>query len=471
MKALLLLALIAMLMPAAATAGVRPRYGGELRVLLPSPPLEFDPARMNSFADLAAARATQATLLEHDSRGALRPGLLETLPAPEDGGRSYRLRLAPGLRFQDGEPIAASDVAASLARLAGPPSIHAWLTSSIAGAHAVKHGHARLIAGIEVLSERELRITLSYPFLDFPQALAALPSAIVRVDKGGNLVGAGAFRPGGERRFQAFDDCEGGRPFADSLALAGADARAAAPALADHRADIAIRPELVEGGSHLETAPLGLVMAIVSQRLGPTARGTWVALDAVDRRELTRFVRAPAAPLNSLLPASREKGAPRGAVPMPLPRKITLSFPDNSDALRAAAARIQVSLYDRGVKVALETTPARLFAARLASGDFDVALLPVWLVSPVPALALAQIAAATGGFERAARVLAQAAGADAVALSRLSSSLETDLLAVPLFSTGLRVAAREGVEGLWLHEDGTPELGDAWLWPEGSRGP
>jgi MarR-like DNA-binding transcriptional regulator SgrR of sgrS sRNA len=63
------------------------------------------------------------------------------------------------------------------------------------------------------------------------------------------------------------------------------------------------------------------------------------------------------------------------------------------------------------------------------------------------------------------------AGADADALPSIASELETELLAVPLYATGLRFATGDAVEGLWLHDDGTPELGDAWLMPRHGGGP
>jgi ABC-type transport system substrate-binding protein len=272
-----LFTLLALAGPASAKAGVRPRYGGELRVLLPSSPSQLDPARAASPCQLTAVRAAHATLLDVDEQGALRPGLLEALPEPEDGARAWRLRLAPGLRFQDGQPIGAADVAESLARLARPGSDQAWLTAPIEGTAAVREGRAASLSGVQVLSDRELRIALSYPFPGFAQALAALPSALVRVGAGGALVGAGPFQPAGstERglRLAPFDGFHGGRPYADVLVLAGADARAGSRALASGSAEVVCRPESLGGAAGLETVPLGVVLAVVSPRLGP-ARST-----------------------------------------------------------------------------------------------------------------------------------------------------------------------------------------------------
>jgi len=469
-------ALLVMLGPVAAAAGVRPRYGGELRVLLPAAPTELDPARATTPADLAAVRALHATLLDVDGAGALHPALLEAVPEPEEGARAFRLRLAPGLRFHDGEPIAAADVAASLARLAGPDSAHAWLAAPIDGAAAVRAGRARQLGGVKVLSDRELRVVLAYPFPAFPLALAALPSAVVR---GPAAAGAGAFRRAGASvaglRLAAFDAFHGGRPFADVLLLAGADARAAARALQGGAADVALRPEAVDARPAMETAPLGIVIAVVSRRLGPAAEPTRAALAALDRAELTRFIRAPATPLGALLPPPLlprvgSRPAPTRSPGTPAAR-LRLLLPDGPDAPRAAAERIQVKLYDRGVHVVLESAPRAAFAARIAAGEFDAALVPVWLVSRAPALALAQVAAAVGGPERGAQALEQAAASDPQALPALAAALEAELLAAPLYAAGLRVSSRDGVEGVSLRADGTLDLGDAWLMPAQGRSP
>jgi hypothetical protein len=138
-----------------------------------------------------------------------------------------------------------------------------------------------------------------------------------------------------------------------------------------------------------------------------------------------------------------------------------------AEAPQATASRVQVKLYDRGVQVSIESTTPGSLASRLTSGDFDAALLQVWLVTREPALALAQIAAAAAGPEQGGRVLARAAAAPA-ALASLSSSLEAELRVVPLYVTSARVAASAGVEGLALCEDGTIDVANVWRMPEGT---
>ena len=123
-----LLAVLGLLaLPLPALAGLRPAYGGELHVLLSSPPRVSDPALATEPADLVLVRAVHDTPLELDERGRLSPGLLEEVPSPEAGGRAFRLRLRAGLRFADGTPLLAQDLAASLSRLLAGEAPNAWL--------------------------------------------------------------------------------------------------------------------------------------------------------------------------------------------------------------------------------------------------------------------------------------------------------------------------------------------------------
>jgi ABC-type transport system substrate-binding protein len=71
-----ILAAALLLAAAPARAGVRPAYGGTVRVLLPAAPRVLDPARALEPADLFAVRALHAPLLEVDAAGRLAPGLL-----------------------------------------------------------------------------------------------------------------------------------------------------------------------------------------------------------------------------------------------------------------------------------------------------------------------------------------------------------------------------------------------------------
>lgn len=463
-------ALAAVLAAAPARAGVRPAYGGAVRVLLPTAPRVLDPARATDPADLFAARALHAPLLEVDAAGGLAPGLLAEVPAPEAGGRAFRLRLAPALRFSDGSPITAASVAASLARLLAreAPSPHAWVALPILGADALLEGRAAALAGVQVLSERELLVTLAFPFPDFPWALAALPAAVVS-PRG---AGAGPFvlltQDARACRLAPNPYHARGRPYPGALVLSAADPRGAARALAAGGAELVVRPEAAGAGAVDGPALTAVVAALNGRRLGAGAAPLARALRALDRAELSRlFVRGPSAPMDGLAPAAVLGGAAAPAVEETAagapPARIALVVPTGSSDVRAAADRIQVRLFDRGVRAAVEEEPPARFAERLAAGDYDVALAAVPVLAPRPALAAGQVAHALRGAAAARRVMSALAAAPPDEVAARSAALARDLDVVPLFATGARATAAAALQGARFRPDGRLEAGDLWL--------
>ena len=461
-------AALALALPSTAAAGLRPAYGGELRVLVGAPPRLANPALATEPADLLLVRAVHATPLELDEQGRLAPGLLEEVPAAEAGGRAFRLRLRAGLRFADGTPLLAADLAASLSRLLAGDAPNAWLALPILGADALLARRAATLAGVQVLSDRELLVTLAFQMPEWPWALAT-PAAGVLSPRG---AGAGPFV------LQALDAAGAhlaanphhwrGRPFADRLHLTAADARGAARALSRGEADLALRPEAAAPGA-LATPSLVVTVAVLNRRLGAGAEPVRQLLAAQDRAELGRlFARGPSAPLATLVPpALLAQAAPPAhpAAPPPAgaaPARLTLLAASDLPDQQAVAGRLQVKLFDAGVRAAVEQEPAARLRQRLAAGDYDVALLPVAVQPLAPALAAGQVACAARGPAAARRAMAELAGlAPEVAAAR-AAALTAGLDLVPLFATGARASPGPALLGPPPRADGAPSLGDLW---------
>lgn len=467
------LAAALLLAPLSSLGGLPPRYGGDLAVALAAPPAELDPARAASPADLVAARALHATLVEVDASGALRPGLLAALPEPEPGGRAWLLRLAPGLRFHDGSPVTAADVAWSLARLLDPRvrSPHGWIALAIQGSDEVRDGRAQALSGVQVLSELDLRVALDLPFAELPRALAAIPSAVLP-RSGAAEVGAGPFRLAGRAadgslRLAAFEGFHRGRAYADGVTLAGMDARRLARAFARGEVDLAVRPEAPPGASARDLPALTATYALAR---GPRAEAVRRALEAVDRSELARLAtRGPATPFEGLLPPALLGAAAPATTPPPAASaraadgpRLALLVPASAAFPRAVSDRLQVKLFDQGVRVAVEPLPPEALAARLASGNFDLALVPVGFVASSPSLAAVEAAFALGGAAAARRALARIGSSDP---ETVAAEVARDVGAVPLFASGLRASARPGLVGLAAAPDGGVDLGDLWTLP------
>ena len=471
-RAALLAATALALAAAPARAGVRPAYGGVLRLAVPGAPRSPDPARAENPADVLAVRATAGALLEVNAAGRLAPGVLAEVPTPAEDGRTWRLRVRPGLRTAAGAPITAADVAAALARLLsfGAASPHAWMALPLDGADEVVDGRRERPAGLRVDSDAELTLTLAFPLPELPWLLALHPCAIP---------GAGPFAPSpegtlGAARFVANAGHPGGRPYLDAIELVALDARPAARRLERGALDAVIRPEAAGDGAVDLPPRAATIAALNGRRLGGGAAAVRRALAALDRGELARrFVRGPAAPLPTLLgpgaPASdADLGGP--ATPPPPPPRVRVLVPDDPDQ-RGLAARVQVKLFDAGVHAVLEPADPPRFAARLRAGDYDVALVTVSIPSWSPPLAAGAIAFAVRGAAEARRAMASLAGQAGEPLAIRARTLTRELDVVPLVASGLRLTARREVQALLPALEGRGELGDTWLLGGGAAAP
>ncbi len=84
----------------------------------------------------------------------------------DDSGTVYTFVLREGITFHDGRPITAADFKYSIER-ASDPDLHSDTVSlylgDIVGVHAKLEGEAAEVAGVEVVNERTLRITIDAP--------------------------------------------------------------------------------------------------------------------------------------------------------------------------------------------------------------------------------------------------------------------------------------------------------------------
>jgi ABC-type transport system substrate-binding protein len=171
-----------------------------LRVTFQAAETGFDPARISDYYSGTVIEAIFDPLLTYDylARPAkLVPNTAEALPTVGDGGRTYTLRVRPGIYFAD-DPIfkglrrelTAADYAYSLRRFLDPKSHspYAFLFESI--------------ASIETPSRHSLVIRLKQPDFNFSHVLAfPLAGAVAReaiegygADAAAHPVGTGPFR-------------------------------------------------------------------------------------------------------------------------------------------------------------------------------------------------------------------------------------------------------------------------------------
>lgn len=174
--------------PPAPNAPANPAVGGTLRVVTEASAGTLDP----QIAYVAVTKVFETpvydTLLTYpkfagqDAQPVI-ANLAEAVPAPEDGGLTYRLTLRKGIRFSNGQPVTVADVAASFRRMfaVGSPTAGPYY-SHIQGAQACLKdpAHCTLAGGIETDAQtRRITFHLSSPDPEFPERLAWIHSSIL----------------------------------------------------------------------------------------------------------------------------------------------------------------------------------------------------------------------------------------------------------------------------------------------------
>lgn len=454
------------LLPAAAPAATRARYGGTLRVAAP-PSAEADPA----LADVPEAAAVSALLAPPVCRLDPARGVVPTLVTlTRAGAGASRLTISvrPGQRRASGPPLTAADLAARWNALTAPASLSPY--------RALLYpfrGEGRLLT--QTISGNSLEVGIQVPWPDLEKGLCH-PAL-------GLAASVGPYVPGGARgAFESNPSFPGGRPFPDRLQLLGGDERRAARLLALGQVDLLLGATDDAGAP--PPAPPGPALFATYLLFRPTRVGAGfraVAEAAVDPEDLVQhFVSGPAVPMRHLLPpllmgtTPPPPPSPPAAAATPPARgplqELILLYDAARDEQRAVAERIQVRLHDRGYRLALKGLPRGELRARWAQGDFDL-LLDSLLMPPAPGPALA-LAIEAGGRHDLLAVEMTAIGSQADAAARdqrardRAVTLRTQLPMIPLYARGAKVRATPKVSGLRMDAFGLPMLDEVFLTQE-----
>ncbi|MGH7210806.1 MAG: ABC transporter substrate-binding protein, partial [Acetobacteraceae bacterium] len=110
-----------------AGAAETPKHGGTLTYLIPADaPPSFDGHREETFATVHATAPFYSVLIRVDPMNPASPtdfvcDLCTEMPKPTDGGKTYTFKIRQGVKFADGSPLTAADVAASWNEITFPP--------------------------------------------------------------------------------------------------------------------------------------------------------------------------------------------------------------------------------------------------------------------------------------------------------------------------------------------------------------
>jgi ABC-type transport system substrate-binding protein len=172
--------------------------GGRLVVALANPVEAASPIAIQTIEEEETLGSVFETLLASDAQGHVVPALCASWEAGE-AGRSFLLRLRDDVRFQDGQPLAAADVKASIeAQIGDAPRELPAAFGAIQGVQDFIEKRTAGVGGIVVRAAHELEIRLAEALPIYPALLSHQRTAIVRVvpgDAGGRprLVGTGPF--------------------------------------------------------------------------------------------------------------------------------------------------------------------------------------------------------------------------------------------------------------------------------------
>lgn len=179
-----------------------PISGGVYRMPLLSNPATLDPAFVQDKYGEMIVHQIFDCLVRFDQYLGVLPALAENWQV-EDQGRVYRFEIRQNAKFHDGEPVTVEDVQFSISRLLKldpAPAVVPHLLK-IVGAEEFRAGKIQRVKGLEILSDKELRISLTKSHVPFLTALGMYQASIVPkkiIIKSGkdfatNPVGSGPF--------------------------------------------------------------------------------------------------------------------------------------------------------------------------------------------------------------------------------------------------------------------------------------
>jgi len=182
-KSRLLVPLFAVALVGACTGDPAPPASGDpdgsaLVLAVAEEPADLNP--LTGYAEHGAAKIFDG-LVEHQANLALRPALAADLPEPAVDGRSWTVRLRPGVTFSDGSPFEAADVVATYRALLDP-----------ARKSSVRQRFS-MLTDVTALDVATVRFALSAPYAPFPDLLVlgiASSESVARTDP----VGTGPYR-------------------------------------------------------------------------------------------------------------------------------------------------------------------------------------------------------------------------------------------------------------------------------------
>ena len=151
-----------------ALAGETPKRGGTLTYMIPADaPPSLDGHRENTFATIHAVAPFYSVLLRVNPENPASPtdfvcDVCTEIPTPTDGGKTWTFTIRGDVKFTDGAPLTAADVAASWNHIVAPPE----------GVISARQGYYSMVDKVEATDPKTVVFRLKYATAAFLPALA-----------------------------------------------------------------------------------------------------------------------------------------------------------------------------------------------------------------------------------------------------------------------------------------------------------
>jgi peptide/nickel transport system substrate-binding protein len=150
-----------------AAAGDAPKRGGTLTYLIAADaPPSFDAHREGTFATVHSAAPFYSVLIRVNPQAPVSADfvcdLCSEMPTPTDDGRTYAFKIRDGVKWHDGSPLTAADVAASWNKLIAPPE----------GVLSARQSHYMMVDKVEAPDPSTVVFRLKFATGAFLPALA-----------------------------------------------------------------------------------------------------------------------------------------------------------------------------------------------------------------------------------------------------------------------------------------------------------
>ncbi len=221
------MALCVATIPGPAAAADTPKRGGTLTYMIPADaPPSFDGHRETTFATVHSAAPFYSVLIRVDPNNPSSTtdfvcDLCTAMPTPTDDGKTYTFKIREGVKFHDGKPLTADDVAASWRAIIHPPE----------GVSSARESYYIMVDKVEAPDPTTVVFRLKFATGAFLPALAdpftwIYEKAILDKDPRWyekNIMGSGPFKPAGYEIGQSIkgvrnpDYYHAGQPYLDGF--------------------------------------------------------------------------------------------------------------------------------------------------------------------------------------------------------------------------------------------------------------